>query len=39
MTFVQDGAPAHTSKITQTTNQNNLLNLIAKDGLPADSAA
>ena len=37
MTFVQDGAPAHTSKATQTWCQKNLPNFIAKDGWPANS--
>ena len=37
MTFVQDGAPAHTSKATQTRCQKNLPNFIAKDGWPANS--
>ena len=37
MTFVQDGAPAHTSKATQTWCQENLPNVIAKDGWPANS--
>ena len=36
MTFVQDGAPAHTSKATQTWCQKNLPNFIAKDGWPAN---
>ena len=37
MTFVQDEAPAHTSKATQTWCQKNLPNFIAKDGWPANS--
>ena len=37
MTFVQDGAPAHTSKAAQTWCQKNLPNFIAKDGWPANS--
>ena len=37
MTFVQDGAPAHTSKASQTWCQKNLPNFIAKDGWPANS--
>ena len=38
MTFVQDGALAHTSKASQTWCQKNLPNFIAKDGWPANSA-
>ena len=37
MTFVQDGAPAHTSKATQTWCQKNLPSFVAKDGWPANS--
>ena len=37
MTFVQDGALAHTSKASQTWCQKNLPNFIAKDGWPANS--
>ena len=37
MTFVQDRAPAHTSKATQTWCQKKLLNLIVKDLWPANS--
>ena len=37
MTFVQDGAPAHNSKASQTWCQKNLPNFIAKDGWPANS--
>ena len=36
MTFVQDGAPAHISKATQTRCQKNLPKFIAKDGWPAN---
>ena len=36
MTFVQDGAPAHTSKATQTWCQKSLRNFVAKDGWPPD---
>ena len=35
--FVQDGAPAHTSKATQSWCEQNLPNFIAKDGWPANS--
>jgi len=37
MTFIQDGAPAYTSKATQTWCQKNLSNFIARDGWPANS--
>ena len=37
VTFVQDGAPAHTSKATQTGCQKNSPNFIGKDGWPANS--
>ena len=37
MTFVQDGAPAHTSKASQTWCQKNLPNFIAKDGWAVNS--
>ena len=37
MTFVQDGALAHTSKATRTWCLKNLLNFITKDGWPANS--
>ena len=37
MTFVQDGAPAHTLEATQTWCQKNLPNFVAKVGWPANS--
>jgi len=37
MTFVQDGAPAPSSKATQPWCQENLPNCIAKDGWPVNS--
>ena len=37
MTFVQDGAPAHISKATQTWCQKNLPNFKTKVGWPANS--
>ena len=37
MTFVQDGAKAHTSKVTQTWCHKNLPNLISKGDWPANS--
>ena len=37
MTFVQDRAPAHTSKATQTWCQKNLPNFIDKNGWPENS--
>ena len=36
MTFVQDGAPAHTSKAAQTWCHKNLLNFIPRDDWPAN---
>ena len=36
MTFVQDGAPVHFSKATQTQCQKNLPNFIANEGWPAN---
>ena len=37
MTFVQNGAPAHTSKVTQTWCHKNLPKLIPKDDWPANA--
>ena len=38
MTFVQDGLPAHTSKVAQTWGHKNLPNFIPKDDWPPNSS-